>query len=71
MTFNAGRFVLECCVFEDGMDEPEWGYVTSWDYISDAMAAFDNNGKIPVGFRLTDDITNEVWKSGERLLNEQ
>lgn len=67
---TSGRFVLECCTFEEGMEEEEWGYVTSWDYISGAMDAFDETGKIPVGFRLTDDKSGEVWNAGDTLLND-
>lgn len=65
----AGRFVLECCTFEEGMHEPEWGYVTSWDYFSEARTAVATaNGRIPVGFRLTDDKTGKVWRAGDSLV---
>ncbi len=61
---NSGRFVLVCCTYEDGMDAPEWGYVTSWDTWEQAEAAFP----IARGFKLIDDVTGREWISGDGAL---
>ena len=53
----AGRFVLLCCTYEDGMKEPEWGFCTSWDSWEECCVAFP----IAPGFKLHDDETGREW----------
>lgn len=60
---RAGRFVLLHIGFEEGMAEPELGYVTSWDTWEEAQVVFEN-GRMPVGFRLIDDATGRTWHPG-------
>lgn len=54
---ESGRFVLLCCTYEDGMDEPEWAYSTSWDTWEECESAFP----IGAGFKLHDDATGREW----------
>jgi hypothetical protein len=62
MEFQAGRFVLECLVFEEGMNEPEKSYVTSFDTWEECSIVFEP--RMPVGFRLIDCETGRVWHPG-------
>lgn len=68
MGFQAGRFVMVVTVLEEGMDEPDEGYVTSWDTWEDAESAFavGDNGRMPVGFKLIDTETGRVWHPGTK-----
>lgn len=56
MTFEAGRFVLTF----------EAAYVTSWDTWEEAEDAWNDDGRIPTGYRLTDQETGRVWSHGAR-----
>lgn len=67
MTFEAGRFTLAYVAWQEGMVEPELHYVTSWDTWEEAEASFPQ-GRIPVGYRLTDNETGRTWSTGARYL---
>ena len=60
-SFQAGRFTLAYVGYQEDMDEPELGYVTSWDTWEEAQLAFNEDGSLPPGYTLIDNETGDAW----------